>query len=242
MAGLDRDAVIRTLKSLSSEKLADILRKRDRTQWREEVFEVVEQLLAERARGQRVIVAQPTAVEPPTRPSARASSVGRAPEPAAAPAPLPPPSAEALVSPLAFEEARSNSIAVYCSDGRLAPHVDTFVSQSLTIPRCDRLVVPGGPVFLSGRLEAYWEGSGVDNQMRFLIEAHALRRVVLIGHEGCAYYTHKLGLVPPVLESEQILDLHKAAVWLRQLGAGIEVQLFFARVRGEQVLLEPVTP
>ena len=239
MMGLDRDAVLRTLKNLSTEKLAEILRKRDRTQWREEVFEIVEQMLAERSRGHRVIVAPPAATAPAPKAPSHVEH-GSAPAPVAPPAPLTAPSADALVSPLAFEESRSNAAAVYCSDGRLAPHIDSFVSQTLTIPRCDRLVVPGGPVFLAGRLEAYWEGSGVENQMRFLLEAHALRSVVLVGHEGCVYYTRKLGLTAPALETVQLQDLRKAGLLLRQWAIGLEVRLYFARVRGSQVLIEPV--
>jgi hypothetical protein len=137
-----------------------------------------------------------------------------------------------------FEEARSDAIAVVCSDGRFAQHFEHFLSDTLRMPRCDRLAVPGGPALLAGRLATFWESSGVENQMRFLVESHELRRIVLIAHEGCGYYARKLGLAPVKAEEAQMEDLQKAARSLVHLG--LEVTAYMVRRHEGRIVFEPM--
>ena len=43
-----------------------------------------------------------------------------------------------------FDENRIRAAALYCSDGRFGEQIDDFLHNGLKLPRCDRLVVPGG--------------------------------------------------------------------------------------------------
>ena len=45
--------------------------------------------------------------------------------------------------------------------------------------------------------------SAARKQLEFLVQAHALKRIILITHWGCAFYAHALGLfgqVPTLIE------------------------------------------
>lgn len=156
---------------------------------------------------------------------------------AAAPAAAPPAPAGTYESSLPYEEARIGAAAVYCSDGRVGEQMDEFLHRGLALPRYDRLACPGGPAALAGRLLAFWECQGVEHQLRFLAGAHGLRKVVLIAHQGCVYYSRRLGVAAAELELQQRRDLDLAAAAVTRLG--LEALAFYARCNGERVRFEP---
>lgn len=167
----------------------------------------------------------------------------RAPEPAPVEPPdagfasSPPPGT--YESPSAYVEERIGAAAVYCSDGRMGDQMDEFLHQGLGLPRYDRVACPGGPVGLAARLLAFWECRGVEEQVRFLVRAHGLRSVVLIAHQGCAYYTARLGLAAHDVEDAQRRDLQQAAAAVGRMGS-VDVRAFFARRAGGRIRFEPV--
>src|SRR5438045_7686875 len=90
-------------------------------------------------------------------------------------------------SRLPFDERRVGAAAVYCSDGRFGEQMDEFLHNSLGLPRYDRMAVPGGAACLAGHLMVYHEMNAMDQQLAFLIQSHALSRIVLIAHENCGF-------------------------------------------------------
>ncbi len=143
------------------------------------------------------------------------------------------------VSRTPYRQERIYAAAIYCSDGRIGDHVDEFLHQGMGFPRYDRLVCPGGPVALSGRLLALWDARGVEDQIRFLVEVHDIKTVVLVAHEGCAYYSHRLGLPAERAESEQRADLQKATDAIARLAPGVAVSRYFARITAGSLGFEP---
>ena len=135
-------------------------------------------------------------------------------------------------SSIPYDTERIGAAAVYCSDGRFGEQIDDLVFNALKLPRYDRLAVPGGAACLAGHFNAYREEEGVAEQLRFLLDVHAVKRVILIAHEGCAYYTEWLRVAPLQLEARQHEDLEKAIRRVSRFGVGIEVTAFFARRRG----------
>ncbi len=149
------------------------------------------------------------------------------------------PEPEVYESPTPYEQARIHAAAIYCSDGRVGEQIDEFLHRGLGLPRYDRLAVPGGPACLSGSLVSFLEGRGLEDALRFLIRVHDLRRVVLIAHEGCAYYRERLGIPDSSLLAEQGQDLQKARRAVRNVHEGIAVDTFFARMQGARIRFEP---
>jgi hypothetical protein len=132
-------------------------------------------------------------------------------------------------SSVRFDENRIRAAAIYCSDGRFGEQIDDFLHNGLQLPRCDRLVVPGGPAALAGHFLAFREEDALAEQMRFLIRVHDLQRFVLIAHQGCAFYSEQLHVPQAQIESRQRDDLKAAIERLRSLSRRMAIDAFFAR-------------
>ena len=139
-----------------------------------------------------------------------------------------------------YNPERLHAAALYCSDGRVGLQFDDFLRNGLALPHYDRLCLPGGPACLTGRPQAHLEQQGVVDELKFLVEVHELERVVLIAHQGCAFYTARLGLEEPSLEQTQRDDLAEAASFVRKVTGLDRVDTFFARRTNDGMQFEPV--
>ena len=152
-------------------------------------------------------------------------------------------STSAITSSVRFDSERVRAAAVYCSDGRFGEQCDDLLKNWLQLPRYDRLAIPGGAACLASHFSTYREEEGVREQLRFLINEHQLRTVVLIAHEDCAFYTKRLRISPLQLETQQREDMKKAVRRVQSLGSHVNVLGYFARkgsdgtIRFESVLL-----
>lgn len=155
---------------------------------------------------------------------------------------MPADSAVAFESSHPFETARIQAAAVYCSDGRYGEQFDEFLQQGLGLPRYDRLAVPGGAACLARHFKLYREEEGVLAQLRFLVEVHRVERVVLIAHEGCAFYLQRLEVSPLQIESQQRDDMRKAVERVQSLGRSLRIDGYFARIDRGRVRFERVDP
>jgi hypothetical protein len=144
----------------------------------------------------------------------------------------------AFVSSVPYESERVHAAALYCSDGRLGDHIDEFLHRGLDLPRYDRLACPGGPVGLARRRVARGGTRGLEEQLRFLSQIHDLRKVVLVAHTDCAYYSRLLSLSPERAEEEQRADLREALQSVHRIVPGIDVAPYWARVAGSRVSFE----
>jgi hypothetical protein len=138
-----------------------------------------------------------------------------------------------FASTIRYEPERIHAAAVYCSDGRVGDHFDDFLHNGLNLPRYDRLALPGGPAALAGHTEAHVAEQGVVDELKFLVEAHELDRIVLIAHQGCAFYSQRLQLPEPFLEHQQRIDLLKAKLFVERITGLTKIDTFFARRDGE---------
>jgi hypothetical protein len=130
---------------------------------------------------------------------------------------------------------RVGALVLYCSDGRCAEAFDEFCHRHLLIPRYDRWAVPGGPACLlpGDPVEGFCRGAW--EQIGFLARAHALRRIVLIAHHGCAYYAELLGQGADDCLPAQVEDLRTAAAALREWFRGLGVESYLALRRGARL-------
>lgn len=143
-------------------------------------------------------------------------------------------------SRLSYDVARIHAAAIYCSDGRLGEHFDDFLENGLRLPRYDRVTLPGGPACLAGHPQAHLEEQGVMDELKFLVEVHGLKRVVLIAHQGCAFYSQRLDLKEPRLELVQRADLVRAAAFTHRVTGLNNIDAYFARLVDGRVRFERV--
>jgi hypothetical protein len=131
-------------------------------------------------------------------------------------------------SSVKYDADRIQAAAVYCSDGRFGDQFDELMHTALGLPRYDRLAVPGGAACLARHFAIYREEDGVSEQLRFLVKVHELERVVLIAHQDCAFYTHRLQISSLQRETQQREDLQKAVERVRSIGPSLAIDTFFA--------------
>ena len=145
-----------------------------------------------------------------------------------------------FTSYIPYDSVRIHTAAIYCSDGRIGAQTADFLSAGLGVPRYDRVCLPGGPASLAGHPQAYVQQQGVVDELHFLVEAHKLERVILIAHEGCAFYSTRLGLDSPELETYQLEDLHRATAFVNEVTGVQNVDAYFARLKYGCLAFEPV--
>ena len=143
-------------------------------------------------------------------------------------------------STIAFDQARIRAASIYCSDGRVGEQMDEFLHQGLGLPRYDRLAVPGGPACLSGALSVFWESHSAERQLDFLCHVHKLERLIMIQHEGCAFYLEWLKVKPEEFAARQLEDLKRAATRVAQAQPSLRIDAFVARRRDAQIWFEPI--
>jgi hypothetical protein len=200
------------------------------------------QLVAGAAEGQQARDEPPPPALPPLpRLPDQRDGAGQGPAVAAAPPGLRRASGDTFDSSLSYNGERIHAVALHCCDGRFGDHVDDFMQNGLGLPRYDRLTCPGGPVALAGRLTTFWELRGVEEQLRFMIKAHELERVILIAHQPCAYYLTRLGVAPDAMEKEQRGDLEQATWEVQRMTPGLDVGSFMSWVDGGTVRFEKLS-
>jgi hypothetical protein len=143
-------------------------------------------------------------------------------------------------SPVPYEKARIRAAAIYCSDGRVGEHFDDFLQNGLSLPRYDRVALPGGPACLAGHPQAHLEEQGVVDELKFLGDVHGLTRIVLIAHEGCAFYGSRLELRDRRMELVQKADLVRAAAFVHRVTSISAIEAYFARLDAGRVRFERV--
>lgn len=148
------------------------------------------------------------------------------------------PAKPVFVSTEPFDGNRVGAAAVYCSDGRFGGQMDEFLHKGLGLPRYDRVAVPGGGGCLAGHLMIYHEKNALEQQLAFLIEAHALTRVVFIAHEQCGFYKNLWLHDRRPIEHHQAADLIKAADLLHARFPKLQIDNFFARTHNGRVVFD----
>jgi len=143
-------------------------------------------------------------------------------------------------SKITYDPARIHAAAIYCSDGRVGEHFDDFLQNGLGLPRYDRIALPGGPACIAGHTEAHVQEKGVIEEINFLVEVHGLERIVLIAHQGCAFYATRLDLPPAFMEHQQMVDLIKASRFIQRITSIRRVDAYMLRLDNGRAMFEPV--
>ncbi len=116
----------------------------------------------------------------------------------------------------------------------------TWDEARIHAARYDRLAVPGGPACLSGALSVFWESHSAERQLDFLCHVHKLERLIMIAHEGCAFYLEWLKVKPEEFAARQMEDVKRAATRVRQTQPTLKVDAYVARRQDARVWFEPI--
>jgi len=149
-----------------------------------------------------------------------------------------------LASPL--QRADTEVLVIHCSDHRFQAGFHEFLNTSLGLGNnYDLLVLPGGPQCLT--LVEYlpkfsWAGW---KWFRFLVDAHDLKRLVLIQHQDCGWYKelpfHLHSSSEPRLRQEE--DLRRARAALAKERPELRVELYYAGWdAAEHITIDTVAP
>ncbi|MFB3924272.1 MAG: hypothetical protein ACE145_21330 [Terriglobia bacterium] len=150
----------------------------------------------------------------------------------------------AYTSSSKVEHAHTDVLVVHCSDHRFVAGLQDFLNQGLNLrSNYDLLVLPGGPQCLT--LVEYlpkfsWAGM---KWFRFLVDAHELKRLILIAHQDCGWYKelplHLHTTSDPRRRQEE--DLHRARTVLNKEFPDMRVDLYYAGWdSSDRVIVEPV--
>ena len=144
-------------------------------------------------------------------------------------------------SPVEYKNSGVRAAAVYCSDGRFAAQCEDFLRNGLGIDRCDLIVLPGGPARLAGYDDPAFEKNAVLDELAFLVEAHALERIILIQHDDCGFYQHQLGISADELRPLQNTDVARAAEAVSETTGLTNVECYCAVVTDTGISFEPMS-
>jgi hypothetical protein len=131
-------------------------------------------------------------------------------------------------------------IAIHCSDPRYQPHFQQFLNTALGLGRYGLVAVPGGPqvLTLTDYLPKFsWAGW---RWLKFLVDLARPRRIVLIAHDDCRWYR---GFLHPAetAPARQQDDLRRVRRLLQERFDRVHVELYFARLEGDEAVFEEVT-
>ena len=73
-------------------------------------------------------------------------------------------------------------LVVACSDGRFQEELDVLLREDLRVTHYDRLYLPGGAGALAPSGIEFTRAAALQKECRFLIEAHGIKRVILLFH------------------------------------------------------------
>jgi hypothetical protein len=135
-------------------------------------------------------------------------------------------------------------LVVACSDGRFQEELDVFLQEHLRITHYDRLYLPGGAGALAPSGIEFTRAAALQKECRFLIEAHGIKRVILIFHgpspdgpdeAACGDYRREFPEYSATKIRKQqdldVVELLRANVW-----QGVKLEILRAEVTRERTV------
>ncbi len=115
-----------------------------------------------------------------------------------------------------------NALIIGCSDGRVTAPLDALLAE-VGAQDANRLLVPGGVLPLT---RAGSERRVALAHVREIVEAHAVRTILLVAHQECAAYERALGGLG--FDQQELLerDLRRVKTLLETTFTGVEVRCY----------------
>ncbi|MBI5529499.1 MAG: hypothetical protein HY897_24505 [Deltaproteobacteria bacterium] len=124
---------------------------------------------------------------------------------------------------------RTDALVVQCSSFEYRPYFESFVLHKLGIHEYDLLAVPGGIQVLTMANYVPKFASLPRQWLEFMLKKHGLMRIIVFGHEDCAWYKDfRWGPIHVDLRRRQQSDLVAVASDLREQ-YHVQVNAFYGR-------------
>lgn len=131
------------------------------------------------------------------------------------------------------------TLVVHCSSAAYQPYFEKFLDNSLKLDHYGLLALPGGvhSLTLAEYLPKYaWSGW---RWLKFLVDVDHPTRLILLGHQDCRWYSDpRFWKQEKDERTRQIGDLREAAVECSQRFPETKVEMYFARMAGQEVIFE----
>jgi hypothetical protein len=141
----------------------------------------------------------------------------------------------------ATSAAATEALVVHCSSARFQQPLRVFLVEGLRLQRYSLLAIPGGAqvfTLLDYLPKFAWTGW---RWTKFLVDLEQPRRVILIGHEECAWYRdlrfHKRARST---RDHIVGDLKQVAGKVAERFPNVRVETYYASVAGNQAVFETV--
>ena len=139
-----------------------------------------------------------------------------------------------------FDAKHPDALAMYCSDGRFTEAIEELL-HGLGHARLDTLTIPGGPALLDLTSSNLGAVDVMREAATFLIRGHRIKRVVLLGHEGCGYYKARFPYESPdAMRRRQLDDIRQAARWVSANHGELTVTSYFATPEDERLRFDEI--
>ena len=147
--------------------------------------------------------------------------------------------------PVTFRTAASSgeteALVVHCSSARTQQQFHAFLTEGLGLRKYSLVAIPGGvqALTLLDYLPKFsWAGW---RWVKFLADLEKPARVILIGHDECAWYRDLRFWSRPLSSRDRIVDdLRRTAAQVRERYPHVRVETYFASIAGAEALFEPV--
>jgi predicted metallo-beta-lactamase superfamily hydrolase len=125
------------------------------------------------------------------------------------------------------------AVVIHCSDYRFQAAIRTFLG-TITTHSFDVLVIPGGPHFAAAHYFLPKQHTVGKQHIKFLVEFHQLKRLILIDHADCGFFKHYLSHfhAEPTPNEKQTANLKKACAIIQEWFPTLLVDAYFAEVHG----------
>ncbi len=141
----------------------------------------------------------------------------------------------------AITGAKPEAIVLHCSDPRYQAHFHEFLSEHLGIQSYGLIATPGGAQLLRtvDLLPKFsWAGW---RWTKFVMNIAGPARFILIGHDDCRWYSagpfwHRGGNIRELV----VDDMRKVRQEITERFPGVNVELYFARLDGQNAEFESV--
>jgi hypothetical protein len=139
--------------------------------------------------------------------------------------------------------AQDGVVVVQCSDPRYQAHCHDFLRTGLRMNRYALLAIPGGAqcLTLADYLPKFsWSGW---RWLKFLEKLTSPQRVILIAHDDCRWYLeNRFADGPEKARQRQVEDLRRVRAEFIARFRPVRIDLFYAKLVGEEAVFESVDP